>query len=50
MKMTVIFAMANLIDKVEVSLNAVGKAGKLKLTKVAVKRRQNFQNVITFIR
>ena len=50
MKMTVIFLMANLLDKIEVSLNAVGRAGKLKLAKVAVKKRQNFQNVITFIR
>ncbi len=46
----VIYATFNRLDKIEVSLNAVGRAGKLKLAKVAVKRRQNFQNVITFIR
>ena len=46
----VIYATVYRLDKIEVSLNAVGRAGKLKLAKVAVKRRQNFQNVITFIR
>ena len=38
----VIYATVNRLDKIEVSLNAVGRAGKLKLAKVAVKRRQNF--------
>ena len=48
--MMVVFISLIVLDKVEVSLNAVGRAGKLKLAKVAVKRRDNFQKVISFIR
>ncbi|TNV71803.1 hypothetical protein FGO68_gene16195 [Halteria grandinella] len=37
-------------DGIEISLNAVGKASKLKTSKIKVKRKHTFQNVITFVR
>ncbi len=37
-------------DGIEISLNAVGKASKLKATKIKVKKRHTFQNVINFVR
>ena len=50
MLVKMIFKNNTFIDKIEISLNAVGKAGILKLRKVAVKKRQTFQHVITFVR
>ena len=38
------------IEGVEIILNAVGKASKLKTSKIKVKRKHTFQNVITFVR
>jgi ElaB/YqjD/DUF883 family membrane-anchored ribosome-binding protein len=40
----------SLVDTVEISLNAVGKASKLKLNKIKVKRKEKFQKVISFVR
>jgi hypothetical protein len=39
MTVNIRYELSKYIDKIEISLNAVGKAGKLKLAKVAVKRR-----------
>lgn len=38
------------LDGIEISLNAVGRASKLKVGKIKVKKRHTFQNVITFVR
>jgi hypothetical protein len=46
----VLFASDLSIDGIEISLNAVGKASKLKVGKIKVKKRHTFQNVITFVR
>ena len=39
-----------LLETIEVSLNAVGKASKLRQAKIKVKRCHNFQKIITFVR
>ncbi len=38
------------IDKIEVSLNAVGKAPKLKVNKFKIKKAHTFQHLISFVR
>jgi len=40
----------NSADKIEVSINAVGRAPKLKVNKFKLKKSHTFQNLITFIR
>jgi len=39
MTVNIPYVLYKCVDKIEISLNAVGKAGKLRLAKVAVKRR-----------
>ena len=38
------------LDAIDISLNAVGKAPKLKTGKIKVKKRYTFQKVISFVR
>jgi hypothetical protein len=38
------------IDRVDVSLNAVGRAPKLKVSKFKLKKSHTFQHLITFVR